>query len=88
MEQHPFHILAFWHYSMLLSRFTRGNRAVASNLLGGSEAFKAREMLGGVWQIEEAMGVCTTLLCGTERALLVDTGYGLNDLCARLRTSP
>lgn len=51
-----------------------------------SEAFRAREMLPGVWQIEEDMGVCTTLLCGTERALLVDTGYGLNDLSAYVRT--
>ena len=51
-----------------------------------SEAFQVRKMLGGVWQIEEAMGVCTALLCGTERALLVDTGYGLNDLCAYVRT--
>lgn len=48
--------------------------------------FKANEVLPGVWQIEDSMGVCMTLLVGRERALLVDTGYGLEDVAAFVRT--
>ena len=48
--------------------------------------FTAREALPGVWHIEDAMEVCMTLLCGEERALLVDTGYGLEDVAAFVRT--
>ena len=40
----------------------------------------AFEKLPGVWQLEDGMGVCMTLLCGSERALLADTGYGLSDV--------
>ena len=32
------------------------------------------------------MGVCMTLLCGEKRALLVDTGYGIEDLAACVRS--
>ena len=40
----------------------------------------------GVTHIEEApMGVCFTLLEGRDRALLVDTGYGLEDTAAHVR---
>lgn len=46
----------------------------------------AQERLPGVWQIESDMGVCMTLLVGSERALLVDTGYGLEDVQAFVRT--
>ena len=34
----------------------------------------------GVTQLTDPMGVCMTLLEGAERALLVDTGYGLTDV--------
>ena len=40
------------------------------------------ELLSSVYQLTDAMGVCMTLLVGTERALLVDTGYGVEDLAA------
>ena len=48
--------------------------------------FTGREVLPGVWQIQDGMGVCMTLLTGGERALLVDTGYGLEDVAAYART--
>ena len=48
--------------------------------------FTARQALAGVWHIRDAMGVCMTLLDGGERALLVDTGYGLEDVSAFVRT--
>lgn len=44
--------------------------------------FTSREVCPGVWHIQDAMGVCMTLLVGRERALLVDTGYGLHDVAA------
>ena len=44
--------------------------------------FKAAQVLPGVWQIADCMGVCMTLLAGAERALLVDTGYGLENVQA------
>lgn len=48
--------------------------------------FKAEQVLPGVWHIADCMGVCMTLLAGTHRALLVDTGYGLQDVKAFVRT--
>jgi len=44
------------------------------------EGFRALEVRSGVWHIADCMGVCITLLTGTDRALLVDTGYGLQDV--------
>lgn len=38
-----------------------------------------------VTHLFEAMGVGVTLVIGTERALLVDTGYGVADLAAEVR---
>lgn len=51
-----------------------------------NQLFTAREVLPGVYHIQDAMGVCFTLLCGSERALLVDTGYGLHDVSAFVKT--
>lgn len=33
-----------------------------------------------IYQIKDAMGVLTTLVIGKQKALLVDTGYGLENL--------
>lgn len=49
-------------------------------------AFQSKEMLPGVWHIQDAMGVCMTLLAGETKALLIDTGYGLEDAGAYVRT--
>ena len=49
-------------------------------------AFRVNEYLPGVYQIEDALGVCMTLLTGSEKALLVDTGYGLEDVKAFVRS--
>ena len=48
--------------------------------------FQAREALPGVFHIEDALGVCMTLLCGSREALLVDAGYGLEDTAAFIST--
>ena len=48
-------------------------------------AFVDRQHLPGVHHIEDGMGVCFTLLVGRERALLVDAGYGLEDVAACVR---
>lgn len=48
--------------------------------------FTAHEALPGVFHIEDALGVCMTLLVGDERALLVDAGYGVEDVRAFART--
>ncbi len=45
-------------------------------------SFQAIEHLPGVWQIADPMGVCCTLLVGETGALLVDAGYGLEDISA------
>lgn len=45
-----------------------------------------REVLPGVHHIEDALGVCMTLLVGDRAALLVDTGYGTEDVAAFVRT--
>lgn len=49
-------------------------------------AFCTREALPGVYHIQDCMGVCMTLLVGERTALLVDTGYGLEDVQAYIRT--
>lgn len=49
-------------------------------------AFSAKEVMPGVHHIQDGMGVCMTLLVGREQALLVDTGYGLEDVAAYVRS--
>ncbi|MBR6839024.1 MAG: MBL fold metallo-hydrolase [Oscillospiraceae bacterium] len=45
-------------------------------------SFRVQEVLPNVYHIEDALGVCMTLLCGSRQALLVDAGFGLEDLAA------
>lgn len=45
-----------------------------------------QQVLPGVYHIQDPMDVCMTLLVGSRRALLVDTGYGLTDVRAFVRT--
>ena len=45
----------------------------------------ASEVLPGVWHICDAMGVYLTLIAGSRQALLVDCGYGLEDVHAFVR---
>ena len=45
-------------------------------------SFIVHEVLPGVRHIQDGMGVCMTLLTGESRALLVDTGYGLENVAA------
>lgn len=47
---------------------------------------KAAQVLPGVWQIADDMGVCMTLLVGSRRALLADTGYGLDNVATFVKT--
>ena len=49
-------------------------------------AFDYREVLPGVFHIRDGMGVCMTLLVGEEQALLFDTGYGVEDVHAFVRS--
>ena len=49
-------------------------------------AFQSLEVLPGVFHIQDKMGVCMTLLRGEKQALLIDTGYGLEDVAAYVRT--
>ncbi len=48
--------------------------------------FESHEFCPGVWHIQDCMGVCMTLLCGGDQAMLIDTGYGLEDVAAYART--
>lgn len=65
-------------------------RMVVSNELIQKEAdempFAANEVLPGVHHIKDAMGVCMTLLVGDNAALLVDTGYGTENVAAFVST--
>ena len=47
--------------------------------------FTSHELLPGVYHIEDCMGVCFTLIVGISRALLVDAGYGFEDVAAFVR---
>ena len=48
--------------------------------------FKAERVLPGVTHITDAMGVSFTLAEGETRAVLFDTGYGMEDVQAYVRT--
>ncbi len=44
--------------------------------------FRVRDVLPDVFHVEDTLGVCMTLLVGSREALLVDAGYGLEDVAA------
>lgn len=48
--------------------------------------FTVNEVRPGVCHIQDAMGVCFTLITGSERAMLFDAGYGTEDAGAFVRT--
>ena len=48
--------------------------------------FRINPVLPGITHITDEMGVCFTLIQGRERAVLFDTGYGTEDVCAFVRT--
>lgn len=49
-------------------------------------AFSHIQPMPGVYHIQDCMGVCMTLLVGKDQALLIDAGYGLEDVSAYVRT--
>ena len=49
-------------------------------------SFEVNRVCPGVTHIRDAMGVCMTLIEGEKAALLVDTGYGTEDVAAFVRT--
>ncbi len=48
--------------------------------------FQAREIAENIFHIYEPGGVYTSLIIGEERALLIDTGYGFEDIAAFVKT--
>ena len=48
-------------------------------------SFELNQVCPGVIHIRDAMGVCMTLIEGKKSALLVDTGYGTEDVAAFIR---
>ena len=49
-------------------------------------SFELNHICEGITHIRDAMGVCMTLIEGDKAALLVDTGYGTEDVAAFVRT--
>lgn len=49
-------------------------------------SFELNRVMPGVTHIRDAMGVCMTLIEGGKAALLVDTGYGTEDVAALVDT--
>lgn len=49
-------------------------------------SFEHQEIFPGVIQIRDCMGVCMTLLRGKKKAVLIDTGYGFEDVAAYVHT--
>lgn len=48
--------------------------------------FQANRPAPGITHIQDCMGVCFTLIEGKNRALLFDTGYGISDCAAYVRS--
>ena len=49
-------------------------------------SFEVNQVCPGIVHIRDAMGVCMTLIEGEKSALLVDTGYGTEDVATFFRT--
>lgn len=49
-------------------------------------SFEINRVCDGVTHIRDCMGVCMTLIEGTKAALLVDTGYGVENVAAFIST--
>ena len=49
----------------------------ASGVAEGQEWFFTREALAGTWMVDEPQHVCSWLVAGRERAVLLDTGLGV-----------
>lgn len=49
-------------------------------------SFELNRVCDGVTHIRDCMGVCMTLIEGEREALLVDTGYGIEDVAAFIAT--
>lgn len=49
-------------------------------------AFTIHQIMTGVWHIKDAMGVSFTVLEGSDAALVVDTGYGTEDVLGCVRS--
>ena len=47
--------------------------------------FEVTQPLPGIFHIRDSLNVCFTLLTGQTGALLVDTGYGLEDVAAQIK---
>ena len=48
--------------------------------------FTVNHVLPGIYHITDTMGVCFTLITGSEKAILFDTGYGMEDVNACVRS--
>jgi len=48
--------------------------------------FEVNRVSDGVFHIRDCMGVCMTLLVGGKAALLIDTGYGVENVAAFIKT--
>ena len=68
-------------------RWLPADREIIAKLKqGGSAMFRSIEPFPGIHHITDAMGVSFTLLAGNEHALLVDAGYGTEDVAAYVRS--
>jgi enterochelin esterase-like enzyme/glyoxylase-like metal-dependent hydrolase (beta-lactamase superfamily II) len=51
-----------------------------------TQDFTTQTVSDGVWHIEDSRGAVMYLIAGSERALLIDTGWGVGDLAAHVAT--
>ena len=51
-----------------------------------TDTFTTKAISDGAWHIQDAQGGVMYLVAGQERALLIDTGWGVGDLPAHVAT--